>query len=158
MKLVVVAVGHRMPAWVDAAFDDYARRMPREAQLKLIEVKPEARGEQEGRNIERVTEAEAKRIAAALPKGAAKIVLDERGLTCTTRELSQTMAAWQMEGRDVAFIIGGADGLAPAIKADADRLWSLSPLTLPHALVRVVLAEQLYRAHTILRNHPYHRE
>jgi 23S rRNA (pseudouridine1915-N3)-methyltransferase len=158
LKLVVVAVGHRMPAWVDAGFDEYARRMPREAQLKLLEVKPEPRGEQEGRNVERVTEAEAKRISAALPKGAAKIVLDERGRTCTTRELSERMADWQMEGRDVAFIIGGADGLASAMKRDADWLWSLTPLTLPHALVRVVLAEQLYRAHTILNNHPYHRE
>jgi 23S rRNA (pseudouridine1915-N3)-methyltransferase len=158
LKLLVVAVGHRMPAWVDAGFEEYARRMPREAPLKLVEVKPEPRGEQEGRSVARLTESEGKRIAAALPKGALKIVLDERGRTCTTRELAQRMAAWQMEGRDVAFVIGGADGLSPAVKRSADFLWSLSPLTLPHGLARVVLAEQLYRAHTILKNHPYHRE
>jgi 23S rRNA (pseudouridine1915-N3)-methyltransferase len=85
-------------------------------------------------------------------------VLDERGRTCTTRELADRMAAWQMDGRDVAFIIGGADGLSPAIKRDAEVMWSLTPLTLPHGLVRIVVAEQLYRAHTILKNHPYHRE
>jgi 23S rRNA (pseudouridine1915-N3)-methyltransferase len=158
LKLLVVAVGHRMPAWVDAGFEEYARRMPREAQVKLVEIKPEPRGEQEGRSVARLTEAEGKRINAALPKGALKIVLDERGRTCTTRELAERMAAWQMEGRDVAFIVGGPDGLSAAIKRDADLVWSLTPLTLPHALARVVLAEQLYRAHTILSSHPYHRE
>ena len=147
-----------MPAWVDAGFEDYARRMPREAPLKLLEVKAEPRAEQEAGNVERITEAEAKRIAAALPKGAVKVVLDERGRACTTRELASRVAGWQMEGRDVAFIVGGADGLSNAMKRDAVVMWSLSPLTLPHGLVRVVVAEQLYRAHTILRNHPYHRE
>lgn len=158
MKLLIVAVGHRMPAWVDAGFADYARRMPREAQVKLIEVKPEPRSESDARGATRVTEAEARRISAAVPKDALKIVLDERGRTCTTRELSNKMDAWLMSGRDVAFIIGGADGLSHAMKADADYTWSLTPLTLPHALARVVLSEQLYRAHTILKNHPYHRE
>ena len=158
MKLLVVAVGHRMPAWVDAGFEEYSRRMPREAQLKLIEVKPEPRSEVDARGAARVTEAEARRISAALPRDALKVVLDERGRTCTTRELSQKMDAWWMSGRDVAFIIGGADGLSSAIKDGADFTWSLTPLTLPHALARVVLSEQLYRAHTILKNHPYHRE
>ena len=147
-----------MPAWVDAGFEEYARRMPREASLKLLEVKAEPRAEQEAGNVERITEAEARRIAAALPKGAVKVVLDERGRTCTTRELASRFEGWQMEGRDVAFIVGGADGLSEGMKRDADVMWSLSPLTLPHGLVRVVVAEQLYRAHTILRNHPYHRE
>jgi 23S rRNA (pseudouridine1915-N3)-methyltransferase len=150
-----------MPAWVDAGFDAFARRMPRETQLSLIEVKPEPRGEagQRGaRNIERMTAAEAVRILDAVPKGALRIVLDERGQLCTTAELAQRFAGWQMDGRHLAFIIGGADGLSAAIKRDADFLWSLTPLTLPHALVRVVLAEQLYRAYTILKNHPYHRD
>ena len=158
MKLLVVAVGSRMPAWIDAGFEEYARRMPREAQVNLIEVKPEPRAENDAGSVERLVEAEAKRIAHAIPKGAFKVALDERGRMCTTRELAQRMASWHMEGRDVAFVIGGADGLARELKSTAGFLWSLSPLTLPHALVRVVLAEQLYRAHTILKNHPYHRE
>ena len=158
MKLTVVAVGHRMPAWVDAGFGEYAKRMPRDAPLGLVEVKPEPRAEHESRATERLTDAEAKRIAAALPKGCLKIVLDERGRTCTTRELAQRLADWRMHGRDVAFVIGGPDGLSDAMKHEADWLWSLTPLTLPHGLVRVVLAEQLYRAQSILKNHPYHRE
>lgn len=148
-----------MPAWVDAGFEEFARRMPREAQITLIEIKPEPRGEgSAARNAERLTAAEGKRIVAALPKGALKIVLDERGHLCTTRELAERFAAWQMHGRDIAFIVGGPDGLPSAIKHDADFMWSLTPLTLPHALVRVLLAEQLYRAHTILTHHPYHRD
>jgi 23S rRNA (pseudouridine1915-N3)-methyltransferase len=158
LKLVVLAVGQRMPAWVDAGFEEYARRMPRESPLKLIEIRAEPRAEHEAGNAERAVEAEARRIDSAVPKGALRVVLDERGRTCTTRELAQRMAAWQMEGRDVAFIIGGADGLSPAIKRDAHVMWSLTPLTLPHGLARIVVAEQLYRAHTILKNHPYHRE
>jgi 23S rRNA (pseudouridine1915-N3)-methyltransferase len=147
-----------MPAWVDAGFEEYARRMPREAQVKLVEVKPEPRGENDARSAVRVVEAEGKRILGALPKNALKIVLDERGRTCTTRELAEKMSAWLMEGRDVAFIIGGADGLAAEVKDNADFTWSLTPLTLPHGLARVLLSEQLYRAHSVLKNHPYHRE
>ena len=156
MKFLVVAVGHRMPAWVDAGFEEYAKRMPRDAPLRLVEVKAEPRAEQEA--VDRITEAEAKRIAAAVPKGALTVVLDERGKACTTRELARRMESWQADGRDVAFVIGGADGLAQDLRRDADWLWSLSPLTLPHGLVRVVVAEQLYRAWSILKNHPYHRD
>jgi 23S rRNA (pseudouridine1915-N3)-methyltransferase len=147
-----------MPAWIDAGFEEYARRMPRESQIGLTQVKPEPRAENDAAGAGRVIDAEAKRISQAIPKGALKVVLDERGRMCTTRELAQRMADWQMEGRDVAFVIGGADGLGNELKTAADLVWSLSPLTLPHALVRVILAEQLYRAHTILKNHPYHRE
>ena len=146
-----------MPAWVDAGYEEYAKRMPREAPLKLVEVKAEPRAE-EGGGVERITEAEARRVNAAIPKGALKIVLDERGRSFSTKDLAARFTGWQMEGRDVAFVIGGADGLAETAKRDADVMWSLSPLTLPHGLVRVVLAEQLYRAWTILKNHPYHRE
>jgi 23S rRNA (pseudouridine1915-N3)-methyltransferase len=149
LKLLVVAVGHRMPAWVDAGFEEYARRMPREAQVKLIEIKPEPRSDSDARGASRAVEAEGKRIAAALPKDALRIVLDEHGRTCTTLELAERMRAW---------LIGGADGLPPAIKSGADFTWSLTPLTLPHGLARVLLSEQLYRAHSVLRNHPYHRE
>jgi 23S rRNA (pseudouridine1915-N3)-methyltransferase len=158
LKLLVVAVGHRMPAWIDTGFEEYAKRMPRETRLALVEVKAEPRREQENGAIDRLTEAEARRIGAAVPKNALKVVLDERGKLFTTRELAARMAGWQGEGRDVAFVIGGADGLAASVKRDADVIWSLSPLTLPHGLVRVVLAEQLYRAWTVLKNHPYHRD
>jgi 23S rRNA (pseudouridine1915-N3)-methyltransferase len=160
MKILIVAVGQRMPAWVQAGYDDYARRMPREMPLKLVEIKAEPRGDAapEGRERERLTEAEAKRIRAAAPQDAVMVVLDERGRSVTTRALAERIADWQMSGRDVAFIIGGADGVAAKLKNEADWLWSLSPLTLPHGLVRVVLAEQIYRASSILRHHPYHRE
>ena len=144
-----------MPAWVDAGFQEYAKRMPREAALMLREIRAEPRAE--GAPVERCIEAEAKRIRAAMPKGAFAVVLDERGKACTTRELARRMEKWQAEGRDVALVIGGADGLAQDVRAGADWLWSLSPLTLPHGLVRVVVAEQLYRAHSLLRGHPYHR-
>jgi 23S rRNA (pseudouridine1915-N3)-methyltransferase len=145
-----------MPAWVDAGFEEYAKRMPREAAIALVEVKAEPRAEET--SSMRLMEAEAKRIAAAVPKSAIKVVLDERGKAMTTRDLAARFSAWQMEGRDVAFVIGGADGLASSIKRDADVMWSLSALTLPHGLVRVVLAEQLYRAYSLLKNHPYHRD
>jgi len=155
LKLLVVAVGQRMPAWIDAGFDEYAKRMPREASLTLREIRAEPRAD--GAPVERAVQAEAKRIRAALPADALGVVLDERGKTCTTRELARRVERWLTEGRDVAFVIGGADGLADDMRRDADWLWSLSPLTLPHGLVRVVVAEQLYRAWTILKNHPYHR-
>jgi len=152
----MVAVGHRMPAWVDAGFGEYAKRMPREMPLELVEVKPERRTATA--NIERVTAAEGKRLRSALPQDCYRVVLDERGQSCTTKALAQRLRDWQMDGRDVAFVIGGADGLEPAVRQEADWLWSLGALTLPHALVRVVVAEQLYRASSILKNHPYHRD
>lgn len=160
MKLHVVAVGRRMPAWIAAGFEDYARRMPREARLVLTEIKPEERGRGavSAPGIERILLAEYKRILAALPKDCYKVVLDERGSVFSTRQLADNLTRWQRDGRDVVFVIGGADGTADALKKEADLLWSLSPLTLPHGLVRVVLAEQLYRAVSILGNHPYHRE
>lgn len=160
LKLSLIAVGHRMPAWVDAAFGEYARRLPRESPLTLIEVKAEPRpdGAKSPAGLARLVEAEAKRIDAAWPRGCIKVALDERGREWTTAELAERLAAWQMEGRDIAFVIGGADGLAPALKREADCVWALSRLTLPHGLVRVIAAEQLYRAFSILRNHPYHRE
>jgi 23S rRNA (pseudouridine1915-N3)-methyltransferase len=146
-----------MPAWVDAGYEEYAKRMPREAPLRLVEVKAEPRTDESG-SVDRITDAEARRIGGAIPKGALKVVLDERGTLLSTKDLAARFSGWQMDGRDVAFVIGGADGLAASVKHDAHVMWSLSPLTLPHGLVRVVLAEQIYRAWTILRNHPYHRD
>jgi 23S rRNA (pseudouridine1915-N3)-methyltransferase len=161
MKIVLVAVGQRMPEWVNAGYADYARRMPRAAQVRLIEIRAEARSAKDAPGaptVERYTEPEAQRIRAALPKDCLKIVLDQAGRSATTRELAEHLAAWRLAGRDVAFVIGGPDGVAESLKREADWVWSLSPLTLPHSLVRVVLAEQLYRAASILGNHPYHRE
>ena len=145
-----------MPAWIAAGFEEYARRMPRTLPLRLVEIRPEPRGS--AIPVSRLTQAEAKRIRAALPADCLEVVLDERGRTCTTRELAQRIEQWQAESRDVAFIIGGADGLDSAVRSGAHWLWSLSPLTLPHGLVRVIVAEQLYRAVSILGNHPYHRD
>jgi len=157
MKCTIVAVGHRMPAWIAAGFDEYARRMPREMPVRLAEIKPEARGDDSPGAIRRVLEVEAKRIRAALPAQSLCVALDERGTQLASRELADRLLDWRMSGRDLAFVIGGADGLDAQIKADAALLWSLSRLTLPHGLVRVVLAEQLYRAATIVQGHPYHR-
>jgi len=143
-----------MPPWVDVAFAEYAGRMPREMRIELAAVKPAPRGGA----VKRILEIEAERILAALPGGCASVALDERGTSIRTTELARRMARWREGGRDVAFLIGGADGLAESVKTAAEFAWSLSPLTLPHGLARVVLAEQLYRAHSILHNHPYHRE
>ncbi len=157
MKLAILAVGHRMPAWVDVAFDEYAKRMPREMPLQLKELKPAQRSSATG-DAARWMQTEAERIEAAVPQGALRVVLDEHGRSFATRALADHFRRWRNDGRDIVFIIGGADGLADTVKVQADLLWSLSPLTLPHGLVRVVLAEQLYRAASLLAGHPYHRD
>ena len=156
MKLLILAVGNKMPAWITEGYNEYAKRMQREAKIELIEIKPEARNS--GKTATQIMEAEAQRIKAALPAGALYIALDERGATPTTKQLSQQMQDWMQQGRDVAFVIGGADGLHESVKHQAQHLMALSALTLPHGMVRVLLAEQLYRAHSLLHNHPYHRE
>lgn len=155
MKLLLVAVGQRQPAWAQAAFDDYAKRFPPEMRLDLKAVKAEPRG---SRTPPQLMAAEAARLEAALPRGARRVVLDERGERLDTRQLAERMQAWREDGRDVAFVIGGPDGLDATLKASADESLRLSDLTLPHALVRVLLTEALYRAWSLLANHPYHRE
>ena len=159
MRLTIVAVGNRMPAWVTAGYDEYSRRMPPEARISLVEVKPEARpGKPPGESqVRAIMEAEARRIEQAIPQGCQRVVLDERGRGCTTRELASRIEDWRMDGRDAAFIIGGADGTSDGLRKSATWLWSLSALTLPHPLVRVLLVEQLYRAVSIIGGHPYHR-
>jgi len=154
MKLVLVAVGTRLPAWADAAFAEYAKRFPAEARLELKEVKAEPRA---GRSAIQLMAAEATRIDAALPRGARRIALDERGERVTSAQLAARLVAWQNDGRDVALIAGGPDGLDAALKASCDETLRLSDLTLPHAFVRVLVAEALYRAWSITANHPYHR-
>lgn len=156
MKFCIVAVGHKLPAWVNAGFDAYAQRMPRVSRIELIEIKPAVRS---GTGpVEQWLAAEAERIRAALPKRCCKVVLDERGKPATTVDIARRIERWRQEGRDVAFVIGGADGTASALKQEADLVLSLSALTLPHGLCRVLLAEQLYRAVSLLANHPYHRK
>jgi 23S rRNA (pseudouridine1915-N3)-methyltransferase len=155
VKLMIIAVGHKMPAWINTGFAEYARRMPPEARLELIELKPEERS---GKGMEKVLAAEQARIEAALPKNAARVVLDERGEMISTRRLSAWLGEWMRDGSSPCFIIGSADGLAAALKQSAPRTIALSGCTLPHGMVRVMLAEQLYRAWSLLGNHPYHRE
>ena len=155
MKLRIVALGHRMPGWVSAGYDDYARRLTREFALDLIELKPESRDQ--GRTVAKLLAAEASRIQAACA-GFRVVALDERGASWTTREFAARLAKWRDASDNVAFVIGSADGLAADVKAQASALLALSKLTLPHGLVRVLLAEQIYRAASLLAGHPYHRE
>jgi 23S rRNA (pseudouridine1915-N3)-methyltransferase len=156
MKLLILAVGHKMPSWISEGFIEYSKRLPREAKIELIEIKPEPRTT--GKSVSQIMEAEAQRIQAALPKDVLRIVLDERGAHWSTRQLTQQMKDWLSGGRDVAFIIGGADGLHESVRSSANQLLALSAMVLPHGMVRVLLAEQLYRAHSLLNNHPYHRD
>ncbi|WP_064572995.1 23S rRNA (pseudouridine(1915)-N(3))-methyltransferase RlmH [Cupriavidus gilardii] len=155
MQLLIVAVGHKMPAWIEAGFAEYAKRMPPELRIVLREIKPEARTA--SNNAATVMQREAARIETALPRQCRIVALDERGRDLTTMQLADQLTGWQREGGDVAFLIGGADGLDPSLKARAQTLLRLSSLTLPHGMVRVLLAEQLYRAWTVTQNHPYHR-
>jgi 23S rRNA (pseudouridine1915-N3)-methyltransferase len=156
MRLLLVAVGQRQPAWADAAFDDFAKRFPPECRLELKAVKAEARSG--GKAVEALMAAEAQRIEAALPKGIRRVVLDERGQRRSTAQLAERLRFWLGDGRDVAFVIGGPDGLDATLAARADETLRLSDLTLPHAFARVLLAEALYRAWSLTAGHPYHRE
>lgn len=156
MRLVLVAVGQRQPAWADQAYEDFAKRFPPELRLELKAVKAEPRSG--GKTADQLMAAEAQRIEAALPKGARRIILDERGERRTSMQLAERLKLWMGEGRDAALIIGGPDGLHPTLKATADETLRLSDLTLPHAFARVLLAEGLYRAWTVMTGHPYHRE
>lgn len=147
MRLIIIAVGHKMPDWVSSACNDYLKRMPADCSVELKEIKPDLSPAKE-----------AIKITAAIPKGIRLIALDERGKDLSTKALANQLAQWRQDGGDVAFLIGGADGLDPSLKQKADAIWRLSNLTMPHAMARVLLTEQLYRAWTILQGHPYHRE
>ncbi len=155
MRITIIAVGQRQPAWADAAVDDYLSRFPNEFKVDLKQVKAESRSGNVP--LARALSAEAARIRAAVPAGAQLIALDERGKDWTTQQLTDHLQRWRDASEDVAFAIGGADGLDPDLKQEAQMLLRLSSLTLPHALTKVVLAEQLYRASSILAGHPYHR-
>lgn len=155
MQLIIAAVGHKMPAWIETGFAEYAKRMPPEIRIHLKEIKPVERSG--SKTAETAMALERAKIEAVIPKGARIIALDERGRDLTSVQLSQHLLQWQQDGRDVALIIGGADGLDAEFKSRADMLIRISSLTLPHGMVRVMLAEQLYRAWSITQNHPYHR-
>ncbi len=155
MKIAIVALGHRMPDWVAAGYRDYASRLPRDWPLALVELKPEPRDR--GRSVPQLLEAESRRLDAACA-GSTVVALDERGAPWTTRELASKLERWRESTGALSFVIGSADGLDDGFKERAAARLSLSALTLPHALVRVVLAEQLYRAASLVAGHPYHRE
>ena len=155
MKLLIVAVGQRVPDWAQTAWDDYVKRFPPELKVELKAVKTEPRG---SKSLETVYAAERVRIEAAIPRGARIVALDERGTSLTTVALADKLKAWQLGADDVALVIGGPDGLDPGFRQAAHERIRLSDLTLPHAMVRVLLIEQLYRAWSINAGHPYHRE
>jgi len=155
MNIHLIAVGDKMPRWVQEGFDEYARRLPSECALRLVEIPAGRRGK--NADIARIMRDEAERLLAAVPKGAAVVALEVGGRSWSTEQLAARLGDWMGGGRDLALLVGGPDGLTDEVRAAAGQLWSLSPLTLPHPLVRVVLAEQLYRAWSILRGHPYHR-
>jgi len=155
MQFIIAAVGHKMPDWIASGFSEYAKRMPHDCRIALKEIKPVERSG--SKTAETAMALERTRIEAVIPKGARIVALDEHGKDLTSVQLSQSLMHWQQDGRDVVFVIGGADGLDPEFKRNADQLVRLSSMTLPHGMVRVMLAEQLYRAWSITQNHPYHR-
>jgi len=155
MKINLLAVGQKMPAWVEQGYREYAQRMPLEAKLELKEIAPGKRGK--NADIKRIIQDEGQRIQAAIPKNNRIVVLDVKGKAWSTEQLAQRMECWMQSGQDVSLLVGGPEGLSAEVSKMADEYWSLSALTFPHPLVRVILAEQLYRAWSVLRNHPYHR-
>lgn len=155
MRILLLAVGQKMPAWIEQGYQEYAQRMPAEARLELKEIAPGKRGK--NADIKRIIEDEGQRLIAAIPRSAHIVVLDVEGRGHSTGQLAQRMDDWMHSGQDICLLVGGPEGLSAECRALAHEKWSLSPLTFPHPLVRVILAEQLYRAWSVLRNHPYHR-
>ncbi|SQH77998.1 conserved hypothetical protein [Shewanella benthica] len=156
MKLQLIAVGTRMPAWVTAGFQEYQRRFPRDMALELVEIPAGKRGK--NADIARILHKEGEQMLAAIPKSNHIVSLDLPGNNWKTPDLASQLNRWQLDGRDVSLLIGGPEGLSPACKHAASQSWCLSALTLPHPLVRIVVAESLYRAWSVNNNHPYHRE
>ncbi|MGQ0587307.1 MAG: 23S rRNA (pseudouridine(1915)-N(3))-methyltransferase RlmH [Gammaproteobacteria bacterium] len=156
MRVRLIAVGTRMPKWVEAGVAEFQPRLPREWRFDVVEVPVAKRGANP--DVQKLKQAEGEKMLRAIPPGAEVIALDERGETLSTLQWAQAVQGWQQHGRDVALLVGGPDGLAPECLARAGRRWSLSRLTLPHALVRVFVVEQLYRAWSVAAGHPYHRE
>jgi len=155
VKIRLISVGTKMPAWVDEGYGDYAKRLSAEITLELVEIAAGKRGK--NADLARITDKEGEAMLAAIPAGDRVVALDVQGRSFSTEALAATLEDWLPAGRNTSLLIGGPEGLAPAALARADERWSLSALTLPHPLVRVLLAEQLYRAWTLLKGHPYHR-
>ena len=155
MKIRLLAVGTRMPDWVTTGYEDYAKRLVDDVRLELVEIPAGKRGK--NADVVRLTEKEGEAQIAAIGAGDLVVALEVGGKALSTEEMSQTLGRWLQDGRNISLLIGGPEGLSPAVRARADQQWSLSRLTLPHPLVRVLLAEQLYRAWTLLKGHPYHR-
>lgn len=156
MQIYLIAVGDKMPDWVRQGYQEYAKRLPRECELVLKQITPEKRSRRG--DLGKILAGEAERMLAALPAGAHKVALDAAGKAHTTPQLAEALRRWLESGRSVALLVGGPEGLAGPVKNAAQETWSLSPLTFPHPLVRVIVAEQLYRAWSLLNRHPYHRE
>lgn len=156
MRIQLIAVGTRMPAWVEQGYQEYARRFPHDMPLQLTEITAGKRGK--NADIKRILDKEGELTMQAIAKGNRIVTLEVNGKPWDTPQLAKQMQNWQMDGRDVSLLIGGPEGLAPACINAADQRWSLSPLTLPHPLVRVIVAESLYRAWSVNNQHPYHRE
>ncbi|MFN2338371.1 MAG: 23S rRNA (pseudouridine(1915)-N(3))-methyltransferase RlmH [Gammaproteobacteria bacterium] len=156
MRIQLIAVGTRMPAWVQDGFTEYAKRLPRECAVQLVEIPLGKRGK--NADVQRAIAEEGEKMLAALPRDCQVIALEVEGRAWSTEQLAGELEAWLGAGRDVALLVGGPDGLSEACRARAEQAWSLSPLTLPHPLVRILLAEQLYRAWTLYKGHPYHRQ
>lgn len=155
MRIRLIAVGNKMPGWVTDGYEEYARRMPRDCAVELVELPLAPRGKSSSAAV--AMEREAQAVQAAIGKGDRVIALEVTGRPWSTEQLAQKLQDWRMSGANYSLLIGGPDGLAPQCRALAESQWSLSPLTLPHPLVRIVVIEQLYRAYTILHNHPYHK-
>lgn len=155
MRIHLIAVGNRMPDWVEQGYREYAGRLTQEVILELVEISPHKRSKSS--DLERIRREEGEQVIAAIPRGCLVIALEVTGKSWSTEQLARQMDGWLQGGRDVALLVGGPEGLSDACRERADLKWSLSPLTLPHPMVRVLLAEQLYRAWSILKNHPYHR-
>jgi len=156
MQITIVTVGIRLPGWINQGVSEYQKRMPPELRVNLSEIVPTKRNKSAG--TEKILKQEAERISVAIAKGSHLIVLDERGKTQTTTALAKNMRSWMQDGKNICFVIGGADGIHETLKQQANESWSLSDFTLPHGLARVLLTEQLYRAWTVIKNHPYHRQ
>ncbi len=156
MRINLLAVGQKMPAWVEQGYKEYAHRMPQEARLELKEIAPGKRGK--NADINRIVQDEGQRIKAAIAKNNRIVVLDVKGKIWSTEQLADRLSDWMQSGQDISLLVGGPEGLSEECRSLADEKWSLSALTFPHPLVRVILAEQLYRAWSVLRNHPYHRK
>lgn len=155
MQIHLISVGNRMPKWIKEGFDEYAKRLPGECALKLVEIAPGHRGK--GADISRTVRDEGQRMLAAVPKGALVVALDVTGKSWSTEQLAEKLGEWMQGGQDLALLIGGPEGLWDQCLEKAHLRWSLSAMTFPHPLVRVILAEQIYRAWSLLNNHPYHR-